>query len=167
MALCSLVWDSSATMIEVPLENAINMHSVWTAWFQFWGKQHLLYIDVIFFHNILNVQHRIEWVQRDRLKKSIKMQQHLVIAFCAKLPNRHLQFECSVLHLNVDLYFKFDKYSKFEFFFFDSPTQYMHFVANLFIRTTKPVVRSLSFTLSYPVSLICEYTPVSVTGNTL
>ncbi len=33
--------------------------------------------------------------------------------------------------------------------------------------TTKQVVRSLSFTLSYPVSLICEYTPVSVTGNTL
>ncbi len=59
MALGSLVWDASATMINVPLENAINMRSVWTAWFQFWGKQHLLHIDILFFHNILNVQHRI------------------------------------------------------------------------------------------------------------
>ncbi len=67
--LGSLVWDASATMIDVPLENAINMHSVWTAWFQFWGKQHLLHIYVHFFHYILNVLHRIEWVQLDRLKK--------------------------------------------------------------------------------------------------
>ncbi len=78
MALGSLVSDASATMIDVPLENAIHMRSVWMAWFQFWGKQH--HIDVLSFHNILNVQHRIEWVQLDRLKKSIKMQQHLVIA---------------------------------------------------------------------------------------
>ncbi len=56
MALGSLVWDASATMIDVPLENAINMRSVWTAWFQFWGKQHLLHIDVLFFRNIVNVQ---------------------------------------------------------------------------------------------------------------
>ncbi len=69
MALGSLVWDASATVIDVPLENAINMHSVWTAWFQFWGKEHLLHIDVLFFRNILYVQHRIEWVQLDRLKK--------------------------------------------------------------------------------------------------
>ncbi len=69
MALGSLVWDASATMIDVPLENAINMCSVWTAWFQFWGKQHHLHIDVFFFRYILNVQHRIEWVQLDRLKK--------------------------------------------------------------------------------------------------
>ncbi len=55
-------------MIDVPLENAINMRSVWMAWFQFWGKQHL-HIDVLFFRNILNVQHRIEWVQLDRQKK--------------------------------------------------------------------------------------------------
>ncbi len=48
-ALGSLVWDASATMIDVPLENAVNMRSVWTAWFQFWGKQHLLHIDVLFF----------------------------------------------------------------------------------------------------------------------
>ncbi len=61
--LWALLWDTSETMINVPLENAINMRSVWTAWFQFWGKQHL------FFRNILNVQHRIEWVQLDRLKK--------------------------------------------------------------------------------------------------
>ncbi len=79
MALASRVWDASAMMIDVPLENAINMHSVWTAWFQFWGKQHL-HIDVLFFHNIWNVQHRIEWVQLDRLKKSIKMQRHHIIA---------------------------------------------------------------------------------------
>ncbi len=82
MALGSLVWDASATMIDVPLENAINMHSVWTAWFQFWGKQHHLHIDVLVFYNIVNVQHRIEWVQLERLKKGIKMQCHLVIAFC-------------------------------------------------------------------------------------
>ncbi len=70
MALGSLVWDASATMIDVPLENAINMRSVWTAWFQFWGKpKQLLQIDVLFFRNILNVQHRIEWDQLDRLKK--------------------------------------------------------------------------------------------------
>ncbi len=69
MSLGSLVWDASATMIVVPLENSINVRSVWTAWFQFWGKQHLLHIDVLSFHNILNVQHRIEWVQLDRLKK--------------------------------------------------------------------------------------------------
>ncbi len=36
------MWDASATMIDVPLENAINMRSVWTTWLQFWGKQHLL-----------------------------------------------------------------------------------------------------------------------------
>ncbi len=69
MSFGSLVWDASAMMIDVPLENAINVSSVWTAWFQFWGKQHLLHIDVPSFHNILNVQHRIEWVQLDRQKK--------------------------------------------------------------------------------------------------
>ncbi len=68
MSLGSLVWDASATMIDVLLENTINMHSVWTAWLQFWGKQHLLHIDVLFFRYILNVQHRIEWVQLDSLK---------------------------------------------------------------------------------------------------
>ncbi len=117
MALGSLVWDASATMIDVPLENSINMCSVWMAWFQFWGKQHLLHIDVLFFHYILNVQHRIEWVQLDRLKKSIKMQRHLVIASRVKLTDGHLKFECSDLHSNVDFYFKFDEYSKFYFFF--------------------------------------------------
>ncbi len=69
MASGSLVWDASATMIDVPLENAINICSVWTAWFQFWGTQHLLHIDVLFFYNILNVQHCIEWVQLEKLKK--------------------------------------------------------------------------------------------------
>ncbi len=45
----TLVRDASATVIDVPLENAQNMHSVWTAWFQFWRKQHHLRIDVLFF----------------------------------------------------------------------------------------------------------------------
>ncbi len=35
---------------------------------------------------------------------------------CAKLPDGHLKFECSVLHSNVDFYFKFDEYAKFLFF---------------------------------------------------
>ncbi len=115
MYLGSRVWDASATMIDVPLENAINMRSVWTAWFQFWAK-HLLHIDVLFFRNILNVQHRIEWVQLDRLKKKVLQNEtslHRIL--CAKLPDRHLKFDCSVLHSNVDFYFKFDEYTKFEF----------------------------------------------------
>ncbi len=38
------------------------------------GKEHIaqtacLHIDVLSFHNILNVQHRIEWVQLDRQKQ--------------------------------------------------------------------------------------------------
>ncbi len=42
---------------------------------------------------------------------------------CAKLPDGHLKFECSVLHSNVDFYFKFDKYSKFAFTsFYQIPT---------------------------------------------
>ncbi len=115
MTLGSLVWDASATIIDVLLENAIHLSSVWTAWFQFWGKQYLLHIDVLFFRNILNVQHRIEWVQLDRLK-SVNMQRHLVHhIFCANLPDRHLKFECSVLHSNLDFYFKFGKYSKCKF----------------------------------------------------
>ncbi len=62
-----------------PSRKCDNMRSVWTAWFQFWGIQHLLCIDVLFFCNILNEQRRIQWVQLDRLKKkkSIKMQRHL------------------------------------------------------------------------------------------
>ncbi len=44
-------------------------------------------------------------------KKSIKMQRHLVIAFCAKLPDAHLKFKCNTLHSNVDFYFKFGEYS--------------------------------------------------------
>ncbi len=68
MALGSLVWDASATMIEVSLENAINMRSVWTACFKFLGKQQHLHIDALFFLNILNVQPHIEWVELDWLK---------------------------------------------------------------------------------------------------
>ncbi len=44
------------TVIDAPLENAIHMHSVWAAWFQFWRKQHHLRIDVLFFLNTLNEQ---------------------------------------------------------------------------------------------------------------
>ncbi len=72
-----------------PLENSLNMHSVWTAWFQFWGKQHL-HIDVLFLRNIVNVQHRIKWGHLDRQKKSIKMQQNFVIAFC--VPSRAVRY---------------------------------------------------------------------------
>ncbi len=45
------------------------------------------------------------------------MQWHPIIAFCAKLSDEHLKFECSVLHSNVDFYFKFDEYFKFDIFF--------------------------------------------------
>ncbi len=44
---------------------------------------------------------------------------YIFIASCAPLirqPDGHLKFECNVLHSNVDFYFKFDEYSKFEFF---------------------------------------------------
>ncbi len=122
MSLGSLVWDTSATMIDFPLENSINMHSVWTAWFQFWGK-HLLHIDVLFFRSILNVQHRIKWVQLDRLKK-----------VCAKRPDRHLKFECSVLHSNVDYYFKFE----YNFFFFTVVHWIGAFSAEFWIRIKLP-----------------------------
>ncbi len=30
---------------------------------------------------------------------------------CAKLPDEHLKFDCSVLHSNVDFYYKFDECS--------------------------------------------------------
>ncbi len=83
MSLGSLVWDASATMIDV--------RSVWTAWFQFWGKQHHLHIDVLFFCNILNVQHRIE-LDRQK-KKSIQMQRHLVIVGQAAWPTPKIQMQ--------------------------------------------------------------------------
>ncbi len=35
---------------------------------------------------------------------------------CAKLPDGHLIFECSVLHSNVDFFILFDEYSKFIIF---------------------------------------------------
>ncbi len=41
---------------------------------------------------------------------------HRILCATYKLPDRHLKFECSVLHSNVDFYFKFDEYSKFVFF---------------------------------------------------
>ncbi len=49
--------DASEMVTDVPLENALNMHSVWTAWFHFRSKQDLLRTDVLFFCNILNKQH--------------------------------------------------------------------------------------------------------------
>ncbi len=82
-------------MIDVPLENAINMRSVWMAWLQFWGKQHLLHIDVLFFHNIVNVE----------AKKALKCNDTLSSYFCAKLPDGHLQFKSSILHSNVNCFF--------------------------------------------------------------
>ncbi len=48
---------SSATVMDVPMETAQNMCSVWMAWFQFCRKQDLPRIDVLFFCNILNEQH--------------------------------------------------------------------------------------------------------------
>ncbi len=74
--------NASATLIDIPLENAINMCSVWTAWFQFWGKRHHLHIDVLFFPQYFEcaAPHRVGSTGQDI--KSIKMQQHLVITFC-------------------------------------------------------------------------------------
>ncbi len=49
---------------------------------------------------------------------------YIFIASCAPLirqPDGHIKFECNVLHSNVDFYFKFDEYSKFEKKF-DSPS---------------------------------------------
>ncbi len=34
----------------------------------------------------------------------------------AKLSDGHLKFKCSILHSNVDFYFKFDEDSKLDFF---------------------------------------------------
>ncbi len=108
MALGSFVWDASATMIDVPLENEINMRSVWTAWFQFWGKQHLLNIDVLFLQYFeCAAPHRVGSTGQKK-KKALK---------CNDTVIEQLKFEYSVLHLNVDFYIKFAKYSKFDFFF--------------------------------------------------
>ncbi len=68
------------------------MHSVWTAWFKFRRKQDLLRIDVLFFHNILNEQHSSAASSGFKIKILIGMQ---------------------FLHLNMDFYFKFDKYCTF------------------------------------------------------
>ncbi len=100
MVLGSHVWDASATMIDVPVENAINMHSVWTAWFQFWGEQHLLHIVVLFLRNILNVQHRIEWVKKNALKCNDTSSSHFVCQAAWRTPKIWMQrfaFECGFL----------------------------------------------------------------------
>ncbi len=112
-------------MIDVPLENAINMRSVWTAWFQFWGKQHLLHIDVLFFRNILNVQHRIEWVQLDMLKKKAlkcndTSSSHLVCQAVWRTPKIRMQR----FAFNMDFYLKFDEIFEIQIFF-DSPSAHM------------------------------------------
>ncbi len=127
----TLLGDASATVIDVPLENVIHLRSVWTAWFQFWRKQHHLRIDVLFFCSILNEQ-RIQWVQLDKLKKkheNAMTPTYIFIASCApliRLPDAHLKFECNVLHSNVD-FFKNSTHSKFDFFF-DSPSTHTHYV---------------------------------------
>ncbi len=100
------------------------MHSVWTAWFQFWGKQQHLHIDVLFFRYILNVQHRIEWVQLDKLiKKALKCNDtpssHLVYQAAWRTPKIWMQrFASDCVFL---FYFKFNEYSKFECF--NSPSE--------------------------------------------
>ncbi len=103
----TLLRDASATVKDVPLENAQNMCSFWTAWFQFWRKQHHLRIDVLFFHNILNEQ-RIEWVELDRQKKitlKCKDTYLLCIVIASRAPlirtsksrMQHFVFECGFL----------------------------------------------------------------------
>ncbi len=52
----ALVRDASAAVIDVPKENVINMHFVWTAWFQFWRKHHHLGIDVLFLLPFIHLQ---------------------------------------------------------------------------------------------------------------
>ncbi len=72
-----------------------------------------------------NLSSGFNWIGK---KKALKCNDtYIVILSCAPLirqPDGHLQFECNVLHSNVDFYFKFDEYSKFVFFSFDidSPT---------------------------------------------
>ncbi len=68
------------------------MRSVRTAWFQFWGK-HLLHIDVLSFHDILNVQHLIEYVQLERQKKALKCNDtsHFVCQAAWRTPTIRMQ----------------------------------------------------------------------------
>ncbi len=79
-------------MIDVPLENA--MRSVLCERLGFSFEVNNIFSTLIFSFS-LTPCHRI---------------------LCAKLPDGHLKFDCSVLHLNVDFYFKFSEYSKFYFF---------------------------------------------------
>ncbi len=75
------------------------MHSVWTAWFQFWCKQHLLRIDVLFFYNILNEQRSsgsssgFRWI----INKNIKMQRHLLHHYFMRFVCNVFAFECGFL----------------------------------------------------------------------
>ncbi len=66
-----------------------------------------------------NISSGFNWIGKK--KKNAMTSTYIVIASRApliRLPDAHLKFECNVLHLNVDFYFKFDEYSKFVFFFF-------------------------------------------------
>ncbi len=92
-----LLQDASATLIDVPRIKSQNMHSVWTAWFQFWNKQHHLRIDVLFFCCIFNEQ-RIQWVQLDRQKKASKyndtyLHHRISRAPLMRQPDRHLKLK--------------------------------------------------------------------------
>ncbi len=81
------------------------MRSVWTAWFQFWGKQHLLHIDVLFFRNIVNVQ-----AKKKALKCNDTSSSHFVCQAAWRTPKIWRQR----FAFNVDFYFKFDEYSKYD-----------------------------------------------------
>ncbi len=90
-----------------PSRKCNKMRSVWMACFQFWGKQHLLHIDVLFLRYILIVQQRIEWVQLDRLKKKAlkcndTSSSHFVCQAAWWTPKIRMQrfaFECEFLFL--------------------------------------------------------------------
>ncbi len=97
MALGTFVWDASATMIDVSLENAINMRSVWAAGFQFWGKQQHLHIDVLFFPQYC------ECASKKKGIKNATTPRHRILV--SRLPDGHLKFECSILHSNMDFLF--------------------------------------------------------------
>ncbi len=89
------MWDASATMIDVPLENATNVRSVWTTWFQFWGKQQVLYIDYLFLRNIVNVQ-----AKKKALKCNDTSSSHLMGQAAWQTPKIQVQrfaLECGFL----------------------------------------------------------------------
>ncbi len=84
------------------------MHSVWVTWFQIWGKQHLLHIDVLFFRKFWIVQHRIEWFNwTGQKKKTLKCNapRHGILVCQAawwtpKIRMQRFAFECGFLLKN-------------------------------------------------------------------